>query len=200
MTGTRAPHPDPTDPGVVDVHDFRRAGEFKRVERVVPAADDLRNPMIGIPAGSNLAVTLLLESVIDGVLATGDARYDLVGECSRCLDPIKTTSATNFSELFLWEPPEEIDPDAEPQPLIVDGLLDFGPALHDALVLDLPLAPVCREDCPGLCAQCGARLADDPDHHHEQLDPRWAALAGLEVGADGEADDEAAEGMGDNGP
>ena len=52
-------------------------------------------------------------------------------------------------------------------------------ALRDALVVALPLAPVCRDDCPGLCPQCGARLADDPDHRHEQYDPRWAALGAL---------------------
>jgi uncharacterized protein len=43
----------------------------------------------------------------------------------------------------------------------------------------LPFKPVCRDDCPGLCSECGARLADDPDHHHEVLDPRWAALSAL---------------------
>ncbi|MCU1546695.1 MAG: hypothetical protein JWP30_1795, partial [Homoserinimonas sp.] len=39
----------------------------------------------------------------------------------------------------------------------------------------------CQEDCPGLCPLCGARLLDDPGHKHEEpIDPRWAALAGLE--------------------
>jgi uncharacterized protein len=46
-------------------------------------------------------------------------------------------------------------------------------------VLSLPLAPVCTDDCRGLCVDCGQRLADLPDdHHHEVVDPRWAALAG----------------------
>ena len=47
------------------------------------------------------------------------------------------------------------------------------------MVLALPFQPVCSEDCPGLCSQCGARLADDPEHHHEDVDPRWAALQTL---------------------
>jgi uncharacterized protein len=46
-------------------------------------------------------------------------------------------------------------------------------------VLALPLRPLCRDDCPGLCAECGARLSDDPEHGHETADPRWAALQGL---------------------
>ena len=59
-------------------------------------------------------------------------------------------------------------------------LLDLEPLLRDAVVLALPFQPLCREDCPGLCAECGARLADDPDHGHDaEIDPRWAALQGL---------------------
>ena len=51
------------------------------------------------------------------------------------------------------------------------------------MVLELPLQPVCVDDCPGLCPECGARLADDPDHTHEAaIDPRWAALADLQQG------------------
>jgi len=48
-------------------------------------------------------------------------------------------------------------------------------------VLALPMSPLCREDCPGLCAECGARLADTgPDHRHDAaVDPRWAALQQL---------------------
>jgi uncharacterized protein len=46
------------------------------------------------------------------------------------------------------------------------------------VVLALPVAPLCRPDCPGLCVECGERLADlDAGHSHQMLDPRWAALA-----------------------
>ena len=57
--------------------------------------------------------------------------------------------------------------------------LDLEPVLRDAVVPALPFQPVCRPDCPGLCPQCGARLADEPDHGHEDVDPRWAALRDL---------------------
>jgi uncharacterized protein len=47
-------------------------------------------------------------------------------------------------------------------------------------VLALPFQPLCQDDCPGLCPECGARLADDPDHGHDApVDPRWAALGAL---------------------
>jgi uncharacterized protein len=58
-------------------------------------------------------------------------------------------------------------------------LIDLEPVLVDAIVPALPFQPVCREDCPGLCQECGQPLADDPDHTHESLDPRWSALAQL---------------------
>ena len=58
-------------------------------------------------------------------------------------------------------------------------LMDLEEVVRDAVVTSLPFQPVCRDDCPGLCSECGARLADDPDHHHDVIDPRWSALADL---------------------
>ena len=53
------------------------------------------------------------------------------------------------------------------------------------MVLALPFQPLCQDDCPGLCTECGARLADDPDHRHEEpVDPRWAALQDLAADED----------------
>jgi len=56
------------------------------------------------------------------------------------------------------------------------------PALRDAMVLALPVHPLCREDCPGLCPDCGALWDELPaDHDHRQVDSRWAALEGLKA-------------------
>jgi uncharacterized protein len=79
------------------------------------------------------------------------------------------------------DPREWLDEDAEPdaEELYLDGdLLDLEPALRDAVVLALPMSPLCREDCPGLCIECGVPLADaGPGHRHDEpADPRWAAL------------------------
>lgn len=183
---------DPTDPAVVDVRDFRRAGESKTLQRVATAGEDLGNPVIAVPVGSDVSLDLLLESVVEGVLVNGTATFPVVGQCSRCLDPVTGQVSTSFSELFLWEEPEEVGEDDDPLPLVTEGLVDLRETVRDAIVLDLPLAPVCDEDCRGLCATCGARLADDPGHHHDTADPRWAALADLDL----ESADPPEEGMG----
>lgn len=181
-------HPDPNDPAVVDVHDFRRAGGMKRLQRVAQAGEDLGNAVINVPVGAPIELDLLLESVIEGVLVTGTASMVAVAECSRCLTPMEQAQQVDFSELFLWDPqePEELSEDDEPLPVVADGLIDLGPLLRDTIVIELPLAPVCQESCPGLCDTCGAPLAGDPEHGHDQPDGRWAQLKSLDLGsADG---------------
>ncbi len=156
-----------------------------RTERLTVAApEDLGSVVIGIPAGSDLELDLRLEAVMEGVLVTGTIRGQAVGECVRCLDEVTEDVDVTLSELFVY--PEraavaEQDGDEEDDDLReLDGdFLDLEPALRDAVVPMLPFHPVCRPDCPGLCPLCGARLADDPGHTHETLDPRWAALSGL---------------------
>jgi uncharacterized protein len=141
--------------------------------------------VLGVPEGSQVELDLRLEAVMDGVLVTGTATADLEGECARCLDPIEDQVTVDLQELFLYDDaPDhrsgaEADEDDDVSRLEGD-LLDLEPLLRDAVVLALPFQPVCREDCPGLCVECGARLADDPEHHHgAPVDPRWAALEGL---------------------
>ncbi|CAM5707927.1 hypothetical protein SBADM41S_07373 [Streptomyces badius] len=68
-------------------------------------------------------------------------------------------------------------------------MYDLEPMLRDAVVLALPMQPVCSEDCAGLCSECGIRLDENPGHHHDAVDIRWAALQGLaETVQDGEKD------------
>ena len=89
-----------------------------------------------------------------------------------------TRSRSRFQELFVYDD-RDVDPDEDDEvSRLEDDLVDLEPLLRDAVVLALPFQPLCQDDCPGLCAECGARLADDPDHtHDEPIDPRWAALA-----------------------
>jgi uncharacterized protein len=167
---------------VLDTRELgRRPGSQREVTRTVPAPADLGIEVLSVPEGSPVELDLRLEAVMEGVLVTGTATADLRGECVRCLEPIADQVDVTFQELFVYdaEPGESSSEDPEVS-MLEDDLVDLEPLLRDAVVLALPFQPLCSPDCPGLCTECGARLADDPDHGHEEpVDPRWAALAEL---------------------
>ena len=149
---------------------------MRTVTRTFPAPPDVRGELIGPIPGSDLVLDLRLESVSEGVLVSGTTRVKLAGECARCLEPLTEDLEVDIQQLYVY-PGHEIDEDDDETGRLVDDYVDLEPLLRDAVVLALPLAPVCRDDCPGLCPQCGARLADvDPGHRHDEVDPRWAAL------------------------
>lgn len=161
---------------------------MRPLSRSVPAPAHLGVAVLGVPEGSALELDLRLESVVEGVLVSGTVTATMSGECVRCLDPVTAPLVVDLQELYAFpgarpgsEPDE--DDDTEPLPEMAGDLIDLEPALRDAVVLALPLQPLCRDDCPGLCPECGARLEDDPEHSHDAVDPRWAALR--ELGAAG---------------
>jgi uncharacterized protein len=173
---------DPRAPLVLDTRELgRRPGLQREVSRTAPAPADLGIEVLQVPEGSPVELDLRLEAVMEGVLVTGTAHASLAGECVRCLEPITDEIEVGFQELYVYEdhalPSEEEDDEVS---TLRDDLVDLEPLLRDAVVLALPFQPLCQDDCPGLCPDCGARLADDPDHTHEApIDPRWAALADL---------------------
>jgi len=172
---------DPRAPLVLDTRELgRRPGSQRQVSRTVPAPADLGIEVLRVPEGSQVDLDLRLEAVIEGVLVTGTARAGLEGECVRCLGPITDELEVDLQELYVYDDRDH-DPDEDDEvSMLQDDLLDLEPLLRDAVVLALPFQPLCQPDCPGLCVECGARLADDPDHGHEEpVDPRWAALTGL---------------------
>ncbi len=176
---------DPRAPLVLDTRELgRRPGSQRRTSFSAPAPADLGIEVIGVPEGSTIHFELRLEAVMEGVLVTGTAEAELVGECVRCLEEVHDEVVADFQELFVYEESDTArHPDGSDDEDIgrLEGdLLDLEPVLRDAVVLMLPFQPLCREDCPGLCVQCGARLADEPGHQHEEpVDPRWASLQGL---------------------
>ena len=171
---------DPRAPLVLDTRELgRRPGSQRTMSLTAEAPAELGIEVLGVPEGSEVDLDLRLEAVMDGVLVTGTATADLEGECARCLEPIEDTVTVDFQELYLYDPADGDDQDDDVSRLEGD-LLDLEPVLRDAVVLALPFQPLCQDDCPGLCIECGARLADDPDHRHDApADPRWAAQADL---------------------
>lgn len=133
--------------------------------------------MIGVPEGDPVQFDLRLEAVVEGVLVTGSASGRLVGECARCLVDIEDEFLADVQELYVY-PESDAEPDEASR--LEGDLIDLEPVLRDQVVLALPFQPLCSDDCPGLCPDCGVRLADQPGHRHEvSIDPRWSELAGL---------------------
>lgn len=171
---------DPRSALVVNTHDLgRRPGTMRRLQTVVPAPPDLAAGLVAVEAGSDLELDLRLEAVMEGVLVSGTASAVVVGDCGRCLGPVEQPLSVDVLELFAY-PGHETPEGEDPLPELQGEELDLEPALRDAVVTALPFQPVCRPDCPGLCPECGIRLADVVgEHRHEAADPRWAALQGL---------------------
>lgn len=156
------------------------------VQRMAPAPPELGVAMARVTEGTPIELDLRLESVLEGILVSGTADLEISAECSRCLEPVQWHEEVDLAELFRYPATdargmeiEDEDDSDDPLPEVQDDLIDLLPVLRDAVVIDLPLAPLCSEDCLGLCAECGVRLADDPQHGHLSTDPRWAALEGL---------------------
>lgn len=147
---------------------------MRKIIREIPAPADLGSDVIGVPQGADLQLDLRLESVLEGILVSGTIRGRAAGECVRCLGDVEFDVTADVQELYAY-PDRAYGEDEDVRGLEGD-LIDFEPALRDAVVPVLPFQPVCRDDCPGLCSECGARLADDPQHQHAVTDPRWAAL------------------------
>jgi uncharacterized protein len=171
---------NPRSPFVLDTREVgRRAGSRRDYRREMPAPAQLGLDMIGVPEGAPLVLTVRLESVTEGVLATGTVTGEVAGECGRCLNGFTEALEVEFVELFAYRDStteETTDPDEVPR--LEGDHLDLEPLVRDAVVLSLPLTPLCSPDCAGLCPECGERLDDLPaGHTHVQLDPRWAALA-----------------------
>ena len=164
----------------------RQAGSAKAQQLTVPAPDDMRLELARVPVGADMQLDVRFEAVTEGVLVTGSVIAPLAGECARCLAPLASSVTARFTELYLYtrdrhDKHDRFDENTEQddEELHLDGdLLDLEPVLRDAVVLALPMSPLCREDCPGLCVQCGVPLVDaGPDHGHKDApDPRWAGL------------------------
>jgi len=110
-------------------------------------------------------------------------RFDaaLSGPCMRCLADAAPAFAVDAREVDQPGGGDELS-----SPYVDDEQLDVYAWVRDALALALPAQIACREDCAGLCPQCGADLNDDPEHAHErEPDPRWAKLRELRLGGDG---------------
>jgi uncharacterized protein len=156
-----------------------RPGTSRQLDRRMPTPKGLSDDIVRI--GHDVTLSGVIESVVDGLLVRGAVQAPARVACVRCLTERNDTVAADVIELF--GTPDGTDEDTvEPGYEIVDGTIDFDTLLRDALAAARPSHPLCRPDCAGLCATCGADLNVAPcDGHPEQVDRRWSALAGLEL-------------------
>ncbi len=123
---------------------------------------------------ATVVVSLRLESLTDGIVVDGELRAPWADSCRRCLAAANGVVVSEVHELYQAV---TTDPDAFP---IVGDQIDLVPMVRENLLLDGPLAPLCRPDCAGLCPTCGIdRNTATCDCDASVVDPRWDALTQL---------------------
>lgn len=162
----------------------------------------MRDAASDVPAGRG---TLDVDVYAEGtnIHASGTMRGHIVVACSRCVGPAtipieEDVQATFMPAAELPSDEEEAAPATGHAVTVEEGVeldaedldvypyegehVDLEPVIREQLVLAVPFAPLCREDCKGLCPQCGVDLNVEPSHRCEKpVDPRFAALKGLKL-------------------
>lgn len=185
------PRPEDSQWAVSVAQVASRPGQSKPIDTVFPAPSGIGDDIVGVREGADVRVVGSFDSIVDGLVFTGRIEAPLTAECTRCLKPIDPDWTVNATLFFPYDAPgaddgrgngevEIIAGEDEAEdvyPLSSDGAFaDMESPLRDTLVEALPLQPLCKEDCLGLCPQCGVDLNKDPDHHHDVTDIRFAAL------------------------
>ena len=178
------------DPGSFRVsltHLPRRPGNMWDADLEFVAPPELEVGMAKVVPASKMPAQIRIESVLDGVLVNLDFDFEVEAECARCLEPVMWIDHSRVTELFLYEETDsrgrvvQAFEDASEELTffyVQDDAVDLLDSVRDAIVLDLPLSPLCRPDCLGICPQCGDKFEGVP-HDHATTDHRWSALEGL---------------------
>jgi uncharacterized protein len=149
---------------------IQKPGTMKELELIHTLEHPLGTDVIAVPKDREIALSVRLESVHEGILVTVSGVAVADSECARCLDPLQVEIEILLQELFHYIPQEEDDF------VIVQDRVDLEQALIDAVVPNLPIKPLCEEDCPGLCADCGEKLSVGTHNHEKPIDARFDAL------------------------
>ena len=148
-------------------------GKTKRIEREA-LLDDLAVSSSRVPAGAKTSIDVELQAVNDGIVVVGTVRAPWTGECRRCLKQAGGEVVSDVQEVY------ERDPVEGETRKLGNGVVDLTDMARDAVLLELPVAPLCEDDCAGLCPTCGVdRNETDCDCAAAETDPRWAALSDL---------------------
>jgi uncharacterized protein len=166
---------------------------MREYELTVSDHEGLGFDVLSIEKDEPIYIDLKIESVSEGVLASAHIQSVAVGECGRCLEKLEFDIDEDFQELFEYEKDtrqkskkdkkskNDEDEEDELEVRQMDGdEIDLDGPIRDAIILNLPLNPLCKPDCQGLCPDCGEKFEKlGADHKHEKIDARWAALGDL---------------------
>jgi uncharacterized protein len=169
-----------TRPFIVHVARLRRSGASRSHEQRSGPIAGLEVTGSRVPEGSDVSVDVVLEAVAGGVEVAGTVEAPWVGACRRCLAEAKGTLVVPVRELYTQSG------DGNETYELRDDTVDLEVLAHDALLLELPPAPLCRPDCQGLCPMCGVDRNLEKCSCEAPTNPRFAALDAL-LSADTEA-------------
>lgn len=161
-------------PLVVPVTEMvRHPGSHKRVT-ITTEAEGLALPEARVPDGDPVTVDVMFDALSDGIVVKGTVAATWTGECRRCLGPATGTAVASVEEIYQEHPITD-------EAFTFDGdAIDLEPLVRENLLVELPLAPLCRPDCAGLCPSCGVDRNTDPcSCDTTPSDPRWGALDAL---------------------
>jgi uncharacterized protein len=162
--------------GTIDVRDLVGRPGASKVEQVAGTLQDLETELAGVAEDAPIRGELVLESIVEGILAMGRLEGSFSLRCARCLREFERGFAVDLQELFVPFPHE----DSDEYPLDPEGYLDPDQMVRDVIGVELPFAPVCRPDCRGLCSRCGGDLnLGECTCAEPQIDPRWEGLEAL---------------------
>ena len=154
----------------IGVMELRRRPGTQREVQLSTSLPGLAISSARVPEGADLVVDATLEAIEGAVTLSGTVTAPWTGECRRCLDPVMGTLEVVLSEVF---EPHPVDGETYP---IEGDEVDLKPVVRDGILLNLPLAPLCRPDCAGPAPDEFPALVEEGEPGEAPLDPRWAAL------------------------
>lgn len=163
-------------PIVIDVRDLVGLPGASREVRVREHVAGLATELARVPEDRDVSGTLRFESLVEGLLASGELEGTMELVCARCLQPTATPFRMQVHELFASDATSEDD-----RYPISDGRVDLEPMIRDAVLLSMPFAPLCRPGCLGLCERCGGDRNRNECTCANEPDPRWDALEHISI-------------------
>jgi len=164
----------------IHVHELNASGVPRTIRETLDVSGLFKGRRDVIEAGP-LRVELRAQGVQEGVaLVEGGLELDLTMPCSRCLKPVPVHVAVPFREHFIVGGEPQTEEEADSFIPSANNEIDLTPYVEEAVQLELPLVPLCAEDCKGLCPECGKDLNEgECGCDRTPVDPRLAALKDL---------------------